>query len=55
VFQGTHTTVPVVVMRRAARIRIEADAALVAYADGERMGPLPVELEVEPRALRVLA
>ncbi|MBN9141179.1 MAG: YegS/Rv2252/BmrU family lipid kinase [Micrococcales bacterium] len=55
VFQGTHTTAPVVTMRRARRIRIEADAALVVYADGERIAPLPVELEVEPRALRVLA
>ncbi len=55
VFQGTHTTDPRVVMRRAKRIRIEADAALVAYADGERIAPLPVELAVEPGALRVLA
>ncbi|MFT4284486.1 MAG: YegS/Rv2252/BmrU family lipid kinase [Protaetiibacter sp.] len=55
VFQGTHTTASVVTMRRARRIRIEADAALVVYADGERIAPLPVELEVEPRALRVLA
>jgi len=55
VFQGTHTTATVVTMRRARRIRIEADAALVVYADGERIAPLPVELEVEPRALRVLA
>ena len=35
--------------------RIAVDVPLVAYADGERMGPLPVELEVEPGALRVLA
>jgi diacylglycerol kinase (ATP) len=42
-------------MRRAKRIRIEVDAPLVAYADGERIGPLPVELEVEPGALRLLA
>jgi len=55
VFQGTHTTDPRVVMRRAKRIRIDADARLVAYADGERIAPLPVELEVEPGALRVLA
>ena len=55
VFKGTHTTDPRVVLRRARRIRIEVDAPLVAYADGERMGPLPVELEVVPGALRVLA
>ncbi|MGN6273457.1 MAG: diacylglycerol/lipid kinase family protein [Protaetiibacter sp.] len=55
VFKGEHTSDPRVVMRRARRIRIEVDAPLVAYADGERMGPLPVELEVEPGVLRVLA
>ena len=55
VFQGTHTTDPRVVMKRAKRIRIDADARLVAYADGERIAPLPLELEVEPGALRVLA
>lgn len=55
VFEGAHTTLPAVMMRRAKRIRIEADAPLVSYADGERIAPLPVELEVEPRALRVLA
>lgn len=55
VFKGEHTTDPRVVMKRAKRIRIEADAALVAYADGERIAPLPLELEVEPGALRVLA
>lgn len=55
VFKGEHTSDSRVVMRRARRIRIEVDAPIVAYADGERMGPLPVELEVEPGALRVLA
>lgn len=55
VFRGTHTTASVVTMRRARRVRIEADAPIVVYADGERIAPLPVDLEVEPRALRVLA
>lgn len=54
VFKGEHTSDPRVVMRRAARVRIAADAPIVAYADGERIGPLPVELEVLPGALRVL-
>jgi diacylglycerol kinase (ATP) len=35
-------------------IRIEADA-VVAYADGERIGPLPIDVELVPGALRVLA
>ncbi len=55
VFKGEHTSDPRVILRRARRIRIEVDVPLVAYADGERMGPLPVDLEVVPGALRVLA
>ena len=55
VFKGEHTSDPRVLMRRAKRIRIEADAPIVTYADGERIAPLPVELEVEPRSLHVLA
>lgn len=54
VFAGTHVTDPRVVMMRGRRIRIEA-AGIVAYADGERMAPLPIDVEVEPGALRVLA
>lgn len=55
VFSGTHTSDPRVVMRRAKRIRIEVDAPIVAYADGERIGPMPVEIDVIPGALRVLS
>ncbi len=55
VFKGEHTSDPRVILRRAKRIRIEVAVPLVAYADGERMGPLPVELEVVPGAMRVLA
>jgi diacylglycerol kinase (ATP) len=54
VFQGTHVTDPRVTIHRAKRIRIEADA-VVAYADGERFGALPIDIEVVPKALRVLA
>jgi diacylglycerol kinase (ATP) len=54
VFKGTHITDPRVSIHRARRVRIEADD-VVAYADGERMGPLPVDLVVRPGALSVLA
>lgn len=54
VFAGTHVSDPRVVVRRAARVRIEAEG-VVAYADGERIGPLPLDIAVEPGALRVLA
>ncbi|GAB3036338.1 diacylglycerol kinase [Parafrigoribacterium mesophilum] len=54
VFAGTHVTDPRVSIHRASRILIEA-AGVVAYADGERVSALPVEVEVVPGALRVLA
>ena len=54
VFKGTHTTDPRVQMERARRIRIEADDIIV-YADGERIAPLPIDVEVVPNSLRVLA
>lgn len=53
VFEGTHVTDPRVSIRRAKRIRIEAEG-LVAYADGERFGELPIDIEVVPNALRLL-
>ncbi len=54
VFEGTHVTDRRVTIHKAKRIRIEADA-VVAYADGERFGLLPIDIEVVPKALRVLA
>ncbi|WP_025157415.1 diacylglycerol kinase family protein [Leifsonia aquatica] len=54
VFRGEHTELPEVSFRSLTSVRIEA-ADVVAYADGERIGPLPVEVAVVPGALRVLA
>ena len=54
VFAGTHVTDPHVTIRRARRVRIETEG-IVGYADGERFGPLPMDVEVVPGALRVLA
>jgi diacylglycerol kinase (ATP) len=53
VFHGTHTSHPAVTVRRARRVRLSTPG-VVAYADGERFGPLPVDLEVVPGALGVL-
>ncbi|QTX04434.1 diacylglycerol/lipid kinase family protein [Agromyces archimandritae] len=53
VFSGTHIDHPAVEFRTAKRVRIDGDA--VAYADGERLGELPIEAEVQPGALRVFA
>lgn len=54
VFKGTHVTDPRVRISRAKHIRIEA-ADIVAYADGERVSALPIDVQVRPGALRVLA
>jgi diacylglycerol kinase (ATP) len=39
---------------RGARIRVEAQGQ-TAYADGERVGPLPVDVRVVPQGLRVFS
>ncbi|MET4093435.1 YegS/Rv2252/BmrU family lipid kinase [Arthrobacter sp. UYCu712] len=54
VFSGGHTGHPAVHIRRVRRIEVAADN-VVAYADGERIGPLPLTIEVVPAAVRVLA
>jgi len=53
VFRGTHISHPAVSERSAREVRIEAPGQ-VAYADGERIGPLPVSVGLAPRALTVL-
>jgi diacylglycerol kinase (ATP) len=53
VYTGAHVTHPAVEILRGRRVRLEA-AGIVAYADGERFAPLPLELEVVPGALTVL-
>ena len=54
VFAGTHIRDPRVSVHLAKKIRIDADD-VVAYSDGERVGPLPIDVEVRPGALLVLA
>ncbi|MFF5205542.1 diacylglycerol kinase [Streptosporangium sp. NPDC000396] len=53
VYKGSHTTHPSVTIRRARRITLEAPD-VIAYADGERIGPIPLTCEVVPGSLRVL-
>lgn len=53
VYKGTHLTHPKVTVHRAAEVTLES-AALTAYADGERLGPLPVTARCVPGALRLL-
>jgi diacylglycerol kinase (ATP) len=53
VFAGTHVSEPEVLIKRGKRIRLEA-AGIVTYADGERVGPLPVDVEVVAAAALIL-
>jgi diacylglycerol kinase (ATP) len=54
VFQGTHVSDPRVIIRRGAKVHVDAPG-VVAYADGERMTGLPLEVSVRSRALAVFA
>ena len=51
--RGTHVTDPRVSTFRARQVRLQADG-IIAYADGERIGPLPLEVTCEPGAVRLL-
>ena len=53
VFKGEHLSDHRVTVRRAKKVRIESEG-VVAYADGERIGVLPIDIEVVPGALRIL-
>lgn len=49
VFSGAHIKHPAVKILRGRTVEIDSDA--VAYADGERIGPLPITASVIPKAL----
>ena len=49
VFKGTHITHPAVEIVRSKKVSITSDA--VAYADGERIGQLPIAAECVPGVL----
>lgn len=51
--RGTHVTDPRVTVFRARHVRLRSDG-IVAYADGERLGPLDLELTCAPGAVRLL-
>ncbi len=59
IYQGRHVGHPAVDIRRSRSVLIEPLTALgpvppVAFADGERVGPLPLRVTVDPGALSVL-
>jgi diacylglycerol kinase (ATP) len=53
VFSGGHVGHPRVHVHRVSRVRVDTEG-LVGYADGERVGPLPLECEAVPGALHLL-
>lgn len=53
VFKGTHVSDPRVIIRQGTKFRLDSPG-LVGYSDGERIAPLPMDVEVAPRALPVL-
>ncbi|MFD9864318.1 diacylglycerol kinase [Streptomyces alboflavus] len=53
VYKGTHLDHPKVTVHRAATVRIEAQGT-TGYADGERLGDLPLTATCVPGAVRVL-
>ncbi len=55
VFKGTHVTHPAVTMLRGRKIRVEASPSMPVFVDGDLLGRTPVEFEVLPGALRLVA
>jgi len=51
---GNHVNNPLITTSRTKQIRIGDANGWVAYADGERIGPLPVEVTCVPNALKVV-
>jgi len=54
-YDGTHVELEEVVVLRGREVSVAAAGPVLAYGDGERLGPLPVTASVRPTALRVLA
>jgi diacylglycerol kinase (ATP) len=51
--RGTHVSDPLVSAFRARQVRINAEE-IIGYADGERIGPLPLVVDCVPGAVRLL-
>jgi diacylglycerol kinase (ATP) len=53
VYRGTHVSRPEIEVVRTTSVRIESPG-INAYADGEYLGPLPVDVSIVPQALTLL-
>ena len=54
-YDGTHVELDEVVVLRGREVSVSASGSVLAYGDGERLGPLPMTATVRPSALQVLA
>ncbi|RVW03951.1 diacylglycerol kinase [Rhodococcus xishaensis] len=54
VYKGTHVELPDVQTYRSRTVRLQCEG-IPAYADGDRVGPLPVTIEAVPAALHILS
>jgi diacylglycerol kinase (ATP) len=54
VFRGSHVGTRYVELSTARTLRVEADGPLVAYADGDPIGVLPLTISTRPSSLRLL-
>ncbi len=54
-YDGSHVALEEVVVLRGRSVSVRAADPILAYGDGEQLGPLPVTAEVVPKALAVLA
>ncbi len=54
VFSGGHLSNPAVSMHRVKRLKVEAEAPMPIWADGERVAEAPAEISVVPKALNLL-
>ena len=53
-YQGTHVTLPEFERHLVKEVKLTSPG-IVAYGDGERLGPLPMTTRIQPGALRVFA
>lgn len=53
-YRGTHVTLPEFERHRVREVTLSSPG-IVAYGDGERLGPLPMTTSIQPGALRVCA
>jgi diacylglycerol kinase (ATP) len=53
-YRGTHVTIPAFERHQVREVTLSSPG-IVAYGDGERLGPLPMTATIQPGALRVFA